>query len=396
MENYISTVLSKIENEKVKADIQAELEDHYNERVEYYTRIGYDKETAEAKANEHFGEDAEIVGEQIDNINTRSVATSVIFICITALFFWGIIFLTIGWLDFGASFSCSFVGIVLFLLYLSFSLIEIAVGLKNKSRFQTTTGFLGIFELAVIYKGFSSVFFCIQKLISGDGGKLLDLLWNYNWKSANTVINVLGTLFIIFCIGLQLYAVYLIQRFERCEYRKRHIRQEKVLKITAVIVAVLLLILLVAIFVTPTKYGGKYVRISEFYVIESDEMVDPATVEDYDRNCLELDFERNNPYYREPVDSFVDSELFNEYMNEFDDDADVLYNTYIMYVEFQPTKHYVCVVPVTGIGNIPDFKNSEWYDTTNETLIVSDIYNTNGSLVQYKVKVLPRENGVEE
>lgn len=391
MENYISTVLNKIKDGKVKAEIQAELEDHYNERVEYYVRIGYDKETAEEKANAHFGDEAEIIGEQLDNLNPKSVATNVVFVCITGLFFWVIILLFFGWSGLGASLSCSFVGIVVFLIFLPICLIEIAVGLKNKSGFLSSVGFVGILELSVIYKGFSSVFFCIQKLINGEGGKLLDLLWNYNWQSTSNVIKTLGILFPIFCIGLHVYTLYLIQRFQRCEYRKRHIRQEKGLKITAVTVAILLLVLLVTIFVTPTKYSGKYVRISEFYVIESDEMIDPAGIEDYDLNSLELDFDRNYPVYKETVDSFVDSNMFNEYINDYDDDTDVVYNTYILYAEFQPTKNYVCVVPVTGIGYLPNYSKAEWYDTSNETLIVSDIYNTNGSLVQYKVKILPRE-----
>ena len=67
--NYISTALSKIKNNTVKAAAQSELEDHYNERVSHYILIGYDEETAKAKANEVFGDDAEIVGEQMDQLN---------------------------------------------------------------------------------------------------------------------------------------------------------------------------------------------------------------------------------------------------------------------------------------------------------------------------------------
>ena len=394
--NYISTVLNKITNEKVKNDIQAELEDHYNERVEYYTRIGYDRETAEEKANAHFGDEAELIGEQLDSINVKSVAASVIFAFVSAMFLPGILLLYFSWSNFGASFSSSYVGIFILLLYLPVCLTEIAVGLKNKSSFQSSFGFIGIIELAIVFKGFGSVFFCIHKLISGEGGRLLDLLWNFNWKSTSGVINVLGILFCVFCVGLHLYATYLIARFERCEYKKRHIRQEKTVKITAAVISVLSLLLLVAVIVTPTKYSGRYVPISEVYVIESDEMVDPAEIEDYDQHSLEINFESSYPGLRESIDSFVDSNLFNAYINDFDDDADVAYNTYIIYAEFQPTKKYVCVVPVTGIGHTPKFSESEWYDTSTETFVESGFYNSSGSIVQYKVKILPLEKAVEE
>ncbi|MCH5316449.1 MAG: hypothetical protein J1E05_00610 [Eubacterium sp.] len=389
--NYISTVLSKIKDDKIKEDIQAELEDHYNERVEYYTLIGYDKETAETKANEHFGDEAEIIGEQLDSINTKSFAAIVVFTFISALFFWGVLLCSIGWSMFDVSFSSSFVGNVLLLLFLPICLADIAVGLRNKSAFLSAMGFIGIVELTIIFKGFSSIIFCIYKLISGDGGRLLDLLLNYDWQSTSIVIKVLGILFPAFCIGLHIYAVWLINLFRLCKYRKRHIRQEKNLKITAVVTAVLLLFLLVIICVTPAKNSGKYISLSGIYVIESDEMIDPADVEDYDQNFLEIDWDYDNGLLKETVDSFVDSNLFNAYINDLDDDADVVYNTYIMYGEFQPTKKYVCVVPIVGIGYKEDFDKAVWYDTSKETLIVSDNYNTNGSIVQYKVKILPRE-----
>ncbi|MDE6723243.1 MAG: permease prefix domain 1-containing protein [Eubacterium sp.] len=62
---YIKEVLSNIQGKAYLNEIKTELENHIEDRQEYYTNIGYDSSTAEQKAVEHMG-DAEDIGEEMN------------------------------------------------------------------------------------------------------------------------------------------------------------------------------------------------------------------------------------------------------------------------------------------------------------------------------------------
>lgn len=389
MENYISTVLNKIKDKKIKADIQSELEDHYNERVEYYTRIGYDKETAEAKANAHFGEDAEIIGEQLEGINANHIWPSVIFTIINILFFIFILWYALGASMLDAPFANGLFGSLAVLAFTVFTLAELLVSLRNKSDYLAKVGASGLVIIGALYQGYSPLVFGIYKIVKGEANRFLELMGSYNWRSASVVINILSIIFYIFCVALCLYAAHLSRKFQECEYEKRHINREKRLKrITAVTIVISIAMFAFILFTSP-KHFEHFENFTCVYVIESDEKTDPAEIDDFNYNRLSMGWDFGAEYARDENDTFIDEDIFFSYMNEYDDDKDVVYGSYILYGEFQPTKKYVCVIPVTGKGT--DFENYEWLDTSQGGLYVSECYNDLGSIIQCKVKILPRE-----
>lgn len=389
MENYISTVLNKIKDEKVKADIQAELEDHYNERVEYYTRIGYDKETAEAKANAHFGEEAEIVGEQLNGINASHIWASVIFTVINILFFIFLLWYAVGASMLDSPFANGLFGSLAVLAFTAFTFAELFVALRNKSDFLAKVGASGLVIIGALYQGYSPLVFGIYKIIKGEANRFLELIGSYNWRSASVVINILSIIFYIFCVALCLYASHLSRKFQECEYEKRHIDREKRLKrITAVMIAISIAMFAFILFTSP-KHFEHFEDFTCVYVIESDEKVDPIEIDDFNYNRLSMEWSFGTEYARDENDTFIDEDVFFSYMNEYDDDKDVVYGSYILYGEFQPTKKYVCVISVSSRGT--DFENYEWMDTSQGGLYVSERYNDLGSIIQCKVKILPKE-----
>lgn len=66
-DNFIKTVTSHITDKTRKAEVFAELGDHFESRKAYFKDIGYEEEPAAEKAEQAFGdlEDAELVGEQL-------------------------------------------------------------------------------------------------------------------------------------------------------------------------------------------------------------------------------------------------------------------------------------------------------------------------------------------
>ena len=394
MENYISTVLNKIKDGKVKAEIQAELEDHYNERVEYYTRIGYDQETAETKANEHFGKDAVIVGEQLDSINRKNLRTNIIFTVVNVLFFARMFTFLFAGVIFDTLYAYTEVGSNFVFLFTLLALIELFVALRNKSSYLAGLGVAGTAFFALLFMGYSPVIFCWYKLFKGEAGKFVDLI-KYDWKSANTAVNVACVLFYLFCIGLFIYAVILAVKFRQCKYKKRHINREKWLKLIAVSTFVLALPSIILSFIA---FKCPLNEISGFYIVESDEMIDPSKIENYKNNYLGVGWDLGRDY----IDTYnknnalVNMDSSKGYMNIFNDDTDVVYDTLIVYGEFQPTKKYVCMIPANNYDReyIVYFDDCEWIDTSKEYLFISDFYWDPSALVQYKIKILPRENVV--
>ena len=389
MENYISTVLNKIKDEKVKADIQAELEDHYNERVEYYTRIGYDKETAEAKANAHFGNEAELVGEQLDSINRKNMRTNMIFTVVSILLFALMSIFLLAGTVFNTLYANTVVGIFFLLLFMSLALIELFVALRNKSAFLACLGALGTAFFAFLFMGYSPVIFFYYKLFKGDTSKFVDLL-NYDWKCANTAVNVVCVLFYLFCIGLFIYAAILAVKFQQCKYKKRHIKREKWLKWIAVLMFILAMPSIVLSLIAPEYMFNE---ISGFYIIESDEMLDPYKIENDKQNYLGINLDLGRAYLVvNGENSFVNTDLFKEYTNIYDDDTDVVYDTLIVCGEFQPTKKYVYMIPANNYGSNYStyFDDYELIETSQEYEFISDFYRDPSALVQYKIRILPR------
>lgn len=85
---YIKEVLSQIDGKAYLNEIKTELENHIDDRKEYYTNAGYDSEIAEEKAVEHMG-DAEDIGEEMNmlyNYKKHKIISIVGLIILTCIF----------------------------------------------------------------------------------------------------------------------------------------------------------------------------------------------------------------------------------------------------------------------------------------------------------------------
>lgn len=70
-EEYIKEILSQVKSKYAKPEIEKELNDHIDDRIEYYTDAGYDYDYALYKAMEYMGE-PEQVGANMNNIHNET------------------------------------------------------------------------------------------------------------------------------------------------------------------------------------------------------------------------------------------------------------------------------------------------------------------------------------
>ena len=390
MENYISTVINKITDEKVKADIRAELEDHYKERVEYYTRIGYDQETAEEKANAHFGEEAEIVGEQIALVNKKDSILSVIFAIVNVgLLLFPIVFFLPLLFNITDSYPTSYETFVISIFVSVFSFVELLVALKNKSSILSNLGILNFFLLGISYLGYFPIVFCVYKILKGEAGILVDLLNNGYWRCSNIPVYVLCVAFYLLCIALSKFVGILINRFKECSFGKQNLKHEKALKI--VLIALILLSLVCLVFISSYPYDiddSEYESLDGVYVIESDEMIPPYNVNNNNRYYLSVHWDwGNEPDAHAASESFVYYDLFEDEITDRQD-KDIYYTTYTLYGTFLPTKKYVCVIPIYSKANFDEYY---WIETSDEYVFESE---RDSARLKYEIKVLPKEDSI--
>ena len=230
--NYISTVLSKIKDGKTKSDIQAELEDHYNERVEYYTRIGYDTETAEEKANAHFGDEAEIVGEQIALLSGNHKLKYAVFAVVNVLL------ISLGVISFlKLEFPATALGEFVSVLFIVLCLVELLIALKNKSVFLSAINVANSILFGVLFWNGALVYYFFYLLISGNADEYVEII--------NLIIFVLRTIFWVSCVVLSVFTTVLCVKFKKCKFKKHNIRQEKIVRIA--LCSLLIIVLFVVI-----------------------------------------------------------------------------------------------------------------------------------------------------
>ena len=393
MDNYISTVLNKIKDEKVKAEIQAELEDHYNERVEYYTRIGYDKETAKEKANAHFGENAEIVGEQIALINKNhkffscflAIANIIVF-CIPH------VYLLTVFLLFG-NFSTSFGPFYISLGVSVFCFVELLIALRERAWYLSCISAFNLILLSLFYKGYSPFVFCIYKALKGQLNSFVDLIYNFEWACSSKGIYAFFIAFYMFCIALSIFSMILIVKFKKCKFGKKNLKQENALKV--LIITLIFLLLVCIVFVSFYPQDRDYSNLKSLdgvYVVESDEMMDPQEVSDYNHNHLYVQwslwddtqeaYDNNN--------TFVSYDLKEKETTErYDEDVIIIYTESDLLGVFQPTKKYVCVIPI--YNGAAKFSEYYWVETSEEYVFESERDSTH---IKYEIKVLAKEDTI--
>lgn len=392
MKNYVLTAISKIKNKNTKNAVRAELEDHYYERISYYMEIGYDEETAKIKADEVMGDNAELVGEQLDAINNNYRIISVLFVLVNLIF---LFFLALFNL-----FSEEPTTATIYTVSTAFtiiSLIEMYVGVKYKLSlisFITAANFVLSFFMM---KGYVPFVFSAFKLLKGESRYLVNLMCNHNWMCTNQFVYRLSIVFTVICICLSVFSAVLILKFNKMSFGKRDLKQEYAVK--AVLIFLIIIIAAVFIFycfLIHDDYQNYEMKESfeGVYVIESDEKVNPESIEEDDYNFLFIHFDWSDEDAHDDDDVFHYCDVYTDYIVTSETDADIKCQRDILYGEFQPSKDYVMVVPVfwdySSNARYCDFSNSEWRSTSDEFIEESDEFQCFHIIVKYKIKIFEK------
>jgi len=392
MKNYVLTVISKIKKENTKNAVRAELEDHYYERISYYMDIGYDEKTAKIKADEVMGDNAELVGEQLDTINNNYRTVSVLFVLVNLI---SLLFLALYNLfseepTTAAIYTASTAFIII-------SLIEMYMGVKYKLSFISLITAANFVLSFFMMKGYVPFVFSAFKLLNGESRYLVNLMCNHNWMCTNQFIYGLSIVFIVICICLSAFSAVLILKFNKMSLGKRNLKQESAVK--SVLIFLIIIIAAVFIFYCFLIYDDyqNYEMKDAFegvYVIESDEKVNPESIEEDDYNFLFIHFDWSHEDAHDYNEAFYYCDVYTDYIVTSETDADIKCQRDILYGEFQPTKDYVMVVPVwwdySSNVRYCDFSNSEWRSTSDEFIEESDEFLRSNIILKYKIKIFEK------
>ncbi|MDE6658783.1 MAG: permease prefix domain 1-containing protein, partial [Eubacterium sp.] len=194
MKNYVSTVLGKINNKTQRNQIEAELQSHIEDRIDYYVNAGYDLETATEKANAHMGDTAELVGEQLKSlsINPKIIRFVNIAFALTNLLvlfvFFNTLLLCFLYLDW--EYSSIITNPMMYSvssIYLIVCFAELFVGLKLKQSFLTKSTKIMFSIHTAFMLGYMPFVFCIYEIIVGNGKDYQNLLLVHQWECVGIV-----------------------------------------------------------------------------------------------------------------------------------------------------------------------------------------------------------------
>lgn len=419
MKDYINIVLSKINNKKQRTLIAEELEGHLNDRIDYYVNAGYDMATAIAKANAHMGraEDAELAGEQLNIIHAAKYKVFIVaaFILVNL----GSLYLFCNFLLFGFNdgFITGWLGMFFSAVYLIYVFIQLFTANKIKSAFLACScaamiGFHGLFMI-----GYVPSVFCFYEIFIGKGNELGDLLLNYTWQCRSVTVYVLSALFLVVSLVVSLCSVVQIIKFNELKNGRNYYKTEKKIKITiAVLLVFVISVTVSAWLLCKNQYnssGNEW--IAGFYLIESDERVDPQSIENYDDKRIELkaplladyDMDLICDSYEKEFDKATedfDWDVYNEnhpFQNSefkefylFYDDLNhaCKYKTLSISAELHTDKKYIMIIPFEDEENIC-FDKYEWIEVAEGNILKNSNreYVYLDSFIEYEIKLIPEK-----
>lgn len=417
MKDYINIVLSKI-NKRQRELIAAELKGHLDDRINYYVNAGYDTATAIEKANEHMGETPELVGEQLEAMHTsvyKNLCKNIVGLFnLCALAVMAFVFLADrgfeSFVTFGRFYFCSF------LLVLIYS--ELLFSIKWKSLFFSISSLFMLVFYSIFTNGYNLSVFALYEIITGKSKAFIDMLSVFVCKIDSMPVYIGGELFAIFSVLLSIMLLLHIIKFRLLKNGKNYYKREKIIKIAVyVLIAFVISVTSITFVITRQNTASTMQYVDGFYFVESNEKVDPKTIENFDKNRIEFVTELFEPEpvletYHESYDEEIGlakKPEFKLYLNNsviasadyrtdfmyYDDlNSDCSYKTYSISADFYTDKKYIMIVPFetilgeNGREYKPDFKNPEWIDVSDGTAIESDReYSYYGVIIKYKIKL---------
>ncbi|MDE5995586.1 MAG: permease prefix domain 1-containing protein [Eubacterium sp.] len=173
-QEFIEEVLWQIDGKAYLNEIKAELEDHIEDRKEYYTNAGYDSEIAEEKAVAHMGS-AEDIGEEMNmlyNYKMHKIISIAGFslLIISLPFQWGLSYMFSGIFSFVkyiAVFNLIFLAIIYrSTLYSRGRVLMLLQGIISFCMvFYMASDLLGLFDLIISYSCIAAITFFIHGIV---------------------------------------------------------------------------------------------------------------------------------------------------------------------------------------------------------------------------------------
>ncbi len=371
IQEYIASVTSQIEDKLARAEVEAELSAHLQDRIEYYKDAGYPQPEAEQKALARMGSPEE-TGEKLGRLHKTRLEKLLI------------VLLVILWICNGVSaimlllFSDSHHGIydlALEAFFIGGSALLSFVGIQKKKRAFCLVPF--------VFTVFFSVFRCVfgspvllysAFLLNGKTSKIAVIMSNYVKPAGVWLVG-----------SIAFYTVYIVLSGYfafKMDFKKRKTRFRRVLQgLLLVIFAVNVAVFGACCYVnTQTKNS---LQINDgVYLVQSDSIIDLSTVAHPENHYLEIDYDWGynhaddfNGYFQNPDYTYGET-AFNK---------SIIMKTEKMTATVKREKRYIALIPVytdikedTESGLIdyiytPDFENAKWFDTQKNRLLTINL-----------------------
>lgn len=419
MKNYISAVLSRINNKNYGKAIEAELQGHLQDRIDYYVNAGCDPETAVKKANEHMGETAELVGDQLNSMKKSklTIFLTIILILLSTVFIVELCGYTIFSRE---SILSSRLGLSMSSVCLLLAFINLFVAVVIKKNILALSASFMFLLHGIASCGFVPVVFYFCELVKGKRKYFSDFFHLFIWKCDNVFINAFCILFIVACFMFSICVFFHIYKFNKLKNGKNFYRNEKCLKIIVIVFMAFITFINVMVIYYQPAYQNDFSKQETYvglYILESDEKVNPQNIK-YHTNYIRFysyDYCQASNIFIDGID-YSDEELYDEYREEpytyytscnteykkYDDwSGDVLYLTGNISAEFKTDKKYVMILPmlskedaeeIYGSIELPDYSQGEWLEVSKGITVKTGDreYKYNRAILEYELTIIPK------
>lgn len=243
MSNYINTLISRIIDKNAKAVVKNELDDHYLELVDYYMDIGYDREVAEAMADERLGEAPEQVGEKLSSIHyskPKKVMLIISAIISALLVLTGLVSLIAD----SINILTVYTSVVLTLVFFA----NILLSLKFKSVSFSVFGLLQLFLLYLHTLNHCQLILMIIEAFTGRLDKLIQFSSIFEAYAVGEAPKYFSRALLVLLFLLDIVSVIIVIKFNKLSFGKKAMKCSVALKYIISCLFVILLVFSVILF----------------------------------------------------------------------------------------------------------------------------------------------------
>lgn len=368
IKNYIYRAVYSINGNKNKSIVSKELENHIADRIEYFTDMGYDRDTAEQMALERMGDPEKISLELAKVHNQNNIIIYVVMAIIFSLNLW------FGFACLFASESCFSLPAIIF--EYSFTILVLAFLLYSLKKLNSVIPLLlsGAYAFSIIFKAFFSVSeFISGKISSGIVFSFVYILsGNYNsfkiisqqladLKISGRLVG-LSVVFYIFIFVLCFTVYYYVNKLERKSYTLKQKHRKSRLKYVCLALLTVTLVFGIAI-ASQIGYEGSENN-DTVTIFESDEKRDFHTLkaDSYSQYEASYDWSAYLKMYNSVNDYYAEYAESRYTLKDFDNN--IKYKINENYIYHSPKKKYVYIIS-TPVAET-EYDETQWIETNEQ------------------------------